>query len=79
MKKESIRVVEINTTAYSEENFYLLTNLTDEQIKRVITPIVDEERNDGETYDNEGLVGALNEAYPKNVAYYYQYFDELKF
>lgn len=32
MKAEYIRVVEINTTAFEEENFVLVTDLTDEEI-----------------------------------------------
>ena len=42
--KNNLRVIEINTTAWEEENFYLLTTLSDEQITKVITPIVMNER-----------------------------------
>jgi len=56
---ENLRLVVINTTAYSEENLTLITDLTDEQIIEVVTPIVEEERNDDVEYDNDDLVIAL--------------------
>lgn len=64
---ENIRLVEINTTAFEEENILLITDLTDEQIEEVITPIVLKERNDDKAYDNDTLCEALREAYPTNV------------
>jgi hypothetical protein len=76
MKAEDIRVVEINTTAFEEENFVLVTDLTDEEIEEVIRPIVLAERNQIENdddvfYDNETLVGALLEKYPNNLVSFY--------
>jgi hypothetical protein len=76
MKAENIRVVEINTTAFEEENFILVTDLTDEEIEEVIRPIVLAERNQIENdddvfYDNETLVGALLEKYPNNLVSFY--------
>ncbi len=77
MKVENIRVVEINTTAFEEENFVLVTDLTDEQIEEVIRPIVLGERNQIENddndvfYDNETLVSALLEKYPNNFISFY--------
>jgi len=81
--KENIRIVEVNTTAYQEENFVLLTDLSDEQIEVVIKPIVDKERNETDEeefyYDNEELFGALEEAYPNNIVIFYsdKGFDEI--
>jgi hypothetical protein len=70
------RFIKINTTAYSEEDFLLLTDLTDEQIEEVITPIVQRERNGGEPYDNDELYKALSVAYPNNeVSFYTEDFD----
>ena len=63
---KNLRLVNINTTAYSEENFSLITNLTDEQIREVLEPIVEMERENGEEYDNDGLLGALLIVYPDN-------------
>ena len=76
MKAEDIRVVEINTTAFEEENFILVTDLTDEEIQEVITPIVLAERNqiendDNVFYDNQTLVSELLEKYPNNLVSFY--------
>ncbi len=38
-----MRVIRINTTAFNEEDFYLLTTLNDDQIAEVIQPIVNAE------------------------------------
>jgi hypothetical protein len=62
---------EINTTAYDEENFVILTDLNEIQIKKVIEPIVNREREDGIYYDNDMLIDALLDAYPENKFYYY--------
>lgn len=74
--KENIRIVKVKTTAYEEENFVLLTDLSDEQIEEVIRPIVEKERNatedDEDTfYDNEELFGALKVTYPNNIVIFY--------
>jgi hypothetical protein len=45
MKKiNKLNLVQVNTTAWDEEDFLLITTLTEEQIVKVITPIVMEER-----------------------------------
>jgi hypothetical protein len=84
MSLENVRIVEIITTAYEEENFILLTDLSDEQIENVIRPIVEKERNaedsdDDSYYDNEGLFNALEQEYPENVVIFYsdKSFDEI--
>lgn len=59
-----MRVIRINTTAYSEEDFFLLTTLTDKEISDVFTPIVDAEREGNAYYDNDDLVSELQERYP---------------
>lgn len=58
------RVIEISTTAYSDENFYLVTSLSDEQIKSVLTPLVWSVEN---VYDNDDLINALTLVYPNEV------------
>jgi hypothetical protein len=81
MKAENIRAVEINTTAFKEENFILVTDLTDEEIENVIRPIVAKERNETDEeeyyYDNVELVGALEEVYPNNFILVY-YTDSIE-
>ena len=72
----------INTTAYSEEDFLLVTDLTGMEVEDVIRPIVDAEREQGLDYTNKQLVKALKKRYPKSSikAYYSsQDFMELSF
>lgn len=63
---------EINTTAWEEENFILVTDLTESQIKKVIEPIVINERENGEDYTNDDLIEALLIVYPRNQIHGYQ-------
>jgi hypothetical protein len=72
----------INTTAYSEEDFLLVTDLTGMEVEDVIRPIVDAEREQGLDYTNVGIVKELKKRYPKSSikAYYSsQDFMELSF
>jgi hypothetical protein len=62
-----MRVVRINTTAYQEEDFFLMTDLTDQQIEEVITPRVELERKEIWEYTNEELTDALIDKYPDNT------------
>jgi Mg/Co/Ni transporter MgtE len=79
MKKQNLRIVSVQTTAFEEENFTLLTNLTDEQIVEVITPIVQAERDDSSNwYDNDMLAEALEEKYPNHVVQLYGEFDTIE-
>jgi len=55
-----MRVIRINTTAWEEEDFYLVTTLDDNQISDIIQPIV----SSSSEYDNETLVNALKKEYP---------------
>ena len=75
-----MRVIRINTTAWSKEDFYLVTTLDDDQIAEIIQPIVNAER-DGEDdyYDNDTLFQALKDEFPNKVIYMYQEFDKLTF
>jgi hypothetical protein len=73
--KESVRLVRINTTSSDEEDFLLLTDLTDDEIQDIITPIVEAERENPENevhfYDNEGLFWALKENYSRSLIIHY--------
>jgi hypothetical protein len=66
METLKLRIVEINTTAYVDEDFLLLTDLSDEQIQSIIGPIVEMEREQDIEYNNEELVDELKNVYPKN-------------
>ncbi len=70
-----MNIFQINTTAYEEEDFFLLTDLTEEDIIEVITPIVNQERDGYEEYDNESLVYSLQKRFPKALVSMYKEFD----
>jgi hypothetical protein len=59
-----MRVIRINTTAWSDEDFFLVTTLNDDQIAEVIQPIVNLERDGYEEYNNDTLVKALKDRFP---------------
>ena len=58
--------IEINTTAYSEENLIIATDLTKEDIELVLLPYLKEARELCVDYMNEDLVDLLMERYPLN-------------
>ena len=72
-----MRVIRINTTAWEEEDFYLLTTLTDDQIIEVINPLVNAERDGEDEYDNYSLVYALLQKFPEDHVDMYTEFDEI--
>lgn len=74
---KDLRLVKINTTAYSDEDFLLITDLSNLKIEMVIEPIVDKERNENIEYDNEDLIYALRKAYPKAIILY-NYYEQLE-
>ena len=67
-----MRVIRINTSAWSEEDFYLVTTLDDDQIVEVITPLVNAERDGEEYYDNDSLLQALKDRFPLEYVDMYQ-------
>lgn len=62
-----MKTITINTTAYQEEDFTILTDLTHDEISTVLTPIIERERTEDIEYINEDLMNALLEAYPGRV------------
>lgn len=75
-----MNIYRIKTTSYEEEDFYLLTNLSESQIEKAISPVVQAERdNDIEEnfYDNDTLVEAIKEKYPSAIVEMYQEFDTI--
>ena len=75
--KETIRLVRIKTTFWDEEHFLLVTDLTDDEIQDIITPIIEAERENPEdefySYDNEGLFRALKKNYPRSFIMQYTF------
>jgi len=70
-----MQVFRVNTTAYTEEDFYLLTDLTEQDIVEVVTPLVNAERDGYEEYDNETLLNALQKRYPRKKIELYSEFQ----
>ena len=66
---KAMRVVRINTTAFKEEDFYLLTTLNNSQIAEVIKPISD--------MNNEDLFRALTDRFPNDKINMFYEFDNL--
>ena len=62
-----MKLFEINTTAYEEENLLIITDLTDDDITEVVSLLVNAERDGYEEYNNEILYNALVKRYPHNV------------
>ena len=76
---EKIRIVEVSQNSWDEENLLLLTTLDNEQIKVVLLPLLEEERNDenGEVlYANDDMVSILSEKYPDDIVVLYGEPDE---
>ena len=59
-----MNIFKINTTAFEEEDFYLLTDLSEQDIIEVVTPLVNQKRDGYEEYDNDSLVYALEKRFP---------------
>ncbi len=71
MQTKKLNLFQVNTTAFDEEDFLLMTSLTEDQVTEVINPIVNEERENEVEYENEMLVEALKKAYPHHVVIHY--------
>jgi hypothetical protein len=75
--RTNVRIVEIASNGFAEENFLLLTTLTNEQIELILQPLVEDERdekinpNNDVIYDNEVMTAALVDAYPNDIAFMY--------
>ena len=70
-----MRLVNINTTAFEEEDFLLLTDLNDDDLYEVIMPMVNAERDGEEEYDNDMIFEALKKRYPRDLVVK---FDEIE-
>jgi len=73
----TIEVFRVNTTAYEQEDFFLLTDLTQQEIAEIVTPIVELERNEVQDYDNDMLVENLELAYPSAFIKVYTEFQTI--
>ncbi len=73
-----INVFRIKTTGYALEDFFLLTDLTEEKIIQVIQPIVQAERDGHQEYESETLYNALVKKYPNRLIEMFVDFDDIK-
>lgn len=62
-----MKLYKVNTTAYEEDDFFLLTDLSEQDITEVVHPIVMAERDGEEEYDNESILIALKRRYPNQT------------
>ena len=62
-----MNIFKIKTSARDEESFILATQLSEKQIRSVIQPMVDEERDGDFVFSNDDYVQVLRDAYPKSV------------
>ena len=76
---QNLNVFEIATSGWKEENFRLMTNLTAEQVRGVIQPMVDKEREDEIVLMNDEYVQALQDKYRTKIVVLYVDFELLEF
>jgi hypothetical protein len=62
-----MNIFRIRTSSWDEESFILATQLNEKQVRSVIQPMVDEERESDFIYANDDYTQALRDAYPKSV------------
>jgi hypothetical protein len=74
-----MNIFRINTSAWQEEDFYLMTSLNEAKIRKVIDPMVEYERENETMYDNEEYLIALREKYPRSVVEMHQYIELIQF
>jgi len=65
-KINTMNLIRINTTAFKEDDFLLLTTASYYEVIDVLEPLVQQYRADEEGYYKEDLTDALNEAYPEH-------------
>jgi hypothetical protein len=74
-----MRIFKVSTTAYEEEDFFLLTDLSEQDITEVVHPIVMAERDGEDEYDNESILQALRKRYPKKQITMIVEFEQLTY
>ncbi len=74
-----MRLININTTAFEEEDFLLLTDLNNDDLYEVIMPMVNAERDEEEEYDNEMIFEALKKRYPLNLVVMFDNVEQINY
>jgi len=62
-----MKLFNIQTTAFKEENLKIISDLSCDDITDVINPIISNERENNIYYDDDILISELRKAYPENV------------
>ena len=73
-----MQVFIIKTTEWSEDDFYIMTSLSEEQIRKVIQPIVNFERENylvGNPFD---YLSALHLAYTRSIIISEEHFEAIQ-
>lgn len=60
------KLFKISTTEYEEEDFYVVTDLHENDLTEVINPLVMAERDGEGEYDNYLIFKMLKKRFPKN-------------
>jgi hypothetical protein len=68
-----MKLIKINTTENKEDDFLLLTDLTHEQIIKVIDPMVALGRISTNNYTEDDLFCALDITYPDNILWKFSF------
>lgn len=76
---KEINAFRINTSSWDEEDFYLITSLTEEEVKSVMAPMVSSERVNDFLYDNDEYIIELKKRFPKDKIEMYNEFETLTF
>lgn len=66
-------------SANDEEDFFILTTLDPEQIRKVIQPMVEYERENDILYDNEDYILCLQQRYKRAKVVMHQYIELIQF
>jgi hypothetical protein len=76
-----MEIYRIKTSYWDEEDFFLLTDLSVEEINSVIQPMVKHEREseEGEIFINDEYVVALEKKYPNALVQHYVSFETLTY
>lgn len=62
-----MNIFKIKTTAWEEDSFILITQLSEKQVKSIIQPMVDEARENDFVFTTDDYVRTLRDAYNKSV------------
>jgi hypothetical protein len=74
-----MQVFRINTSAWEKEDFYLMTSLSESQIKKALAPMIKNERENGEFYDNDDYLFELKKQFPREDIRMYDEFETITF